>query len=645
MKKTIIATTLISLGLSATFSHAAFAETEDEKVAQVKSRNLDDSILVTANRSQQDKFLTLSANTIITADEIKTMQVGNISELLDTVAGISVVSQGGAGQASSIFMRGTNSNHTLVLVDGVRINSATLGTTNLTAISPSQIQRIEIVKGPRAALWGSDAIGGVIQIFTKRLYSGEGSITLGAGSNGLLQADAAIGLGNEQHNLTVTVSTESSDGFNAYTTDPYPYDINESDDDGFDRASISLVGKSTINEQWSVNLVSRYESGNSEFDASYPDSPCWDDPTKACPAFYANEQDHENYSIKLATSYQSGSLFSEFSLATSQDGGESFGNGIASSAADKITTERDQVSWINEYRFSDKTSLSVGVDHYNEQVSTNTDKDPWTPDFQSWAVDERDVSAIFLQGRHQLNKFLFEAAVRYDDVENLDSETTYNSSIGYQVNQNWLVSLTRGTGFKAPTFNDLYWPGSGNENLKPEEITNNEILVHYKHNFGLIEVSAFDSEITNLIAWAPNEFGAWQPANVNSADIQGIEATLSTDFGNFNNQLALAFVETEDQSTGKELLRRPELTAAYTLGYHWHDLTLSSVISYRDDSIDAGDIELDSYVLVDLGLSYQASSNLLVNAKVNNIFDEEYETSVNYLSDGTNFKVSATYNF
>ncbi|KGJ99029.1 TonB-dependent receptor domain-containing protein [Thalassotalea sp. ND16A] len=608
---------------------------------------IDENILITANRSQQEQFLSLSSADIITSDEIKAMQVSSVTDILNTIAGINVVNQGGSGQSSSVFMRGTNSNHSLVLIDGVRVSSATLGSTNFSAMSPSQISRIEVVKGPRAALWGSDAIGGVIQIFTKQHAAGEGAVSVGIGSNGYVQGDAAIGLGNEQHSLTISVSTESSDGFNAYHSDPLnDYDINEDDDDGYDRFSISAVGKSQVTNTLSLHLASRFESGNSEFDASYPDQPCWNDPATACPVYYANEQDHENYSVKLSSQYQGDNIFSEVAIATSQDQGESFGNDTQKS---RITTERDQVSFINQYSFTGQSSVNLGLEYYNETVSTSSDLDPWTADFQSWAEDERDVSAVFLQGRHQQGQLLLEAAVRYDDIERLGSETTYNASIGYQPSDDWLVSLNRGTGFKAPTFNDLYWPGSGNPDLKPEEITNTEILV--RHQFtdntldGSVEVTVFDSEITNLIAWAPNEFGLWFPANINAADIRGVEATVTANFNSIHNTLAIAFVEAEDGDTGKQLLRRPELTATYAIDYHWQDFSFSGMVTYRDESIDSGDAKLDSYVLLDLGVSYQATANLSVNAKVNNLLDEEYETALNYLADGTNYKASITYSF
>jgi vitamin B12 transporter len=632
MKKNILTTTLITLGLASSWTVSAATDEQEH-------------ILVTANRSQQEQFLSLSANTIIDKTQIEMLQPQNITDLLDQVAGISVVQQGGAGQASSVFMRGTNSNHTLILVDGMRIGSATLGSTNFSAISVAQVERIEIVKGPRAALWGSDAIGGVIQIFTTKMTTGEGIVSVGVGSNGLIKADASIGLGNEEHSLTITVATEDADGFNAYQTDDGPYDINEPDADGYDRVSVSVVGQSQLNNAFSLHLASRLEQGSSEFDASYPDSPCWDDPSKACPTFYANEQEHDNYSARLAGQYQSGQIFAELSVATSQDQGESFGNGIEKSAADRITTERDQVSLLTEYTFSDETSFTAGFDWYNEAVSTNTDKDLWTPGFQAWAVDERDVSAFFMQLRHQMGPLSFEAAVRRDDVEKLDEETTYNASIGYQINRDWLVSINRATGFKAPTFNDLYWPGSGNAELAPENVTSNEILIRNRFESGSVELSIFDSEVENLIAWAPNEFGVWQPANVNQADIQGIELSANVEIGAFSNQFALAYVESEDGVTGEPLLRRPELTANYTLGYHWQDLTATGVISYRDESKDSSADPLPDYWLVDVSLSYQATDNIVVVGKVNNLFDEEYQSALNYVADGTNYQLSASYRF
>jgi vitamin B12 transporter len=612
-------------------------------IAYAKDANADEieNIIITANRTQQEQFLTLSATQVITKEDIVAFQPQNVTDLLEKVAGISVVNQGGAGQASSVSMRGTSSGHTLVLVDGVRIGSATLGSTSFGGISVALIERIEVVKGPRAALWGSDAIGGVIQIFTKKQQLGEGVISAGLGSNGLWKTDASIGLGNEQHSLTLSASAEERDGFSATKIDGDAYDT---DEDGYSRFSLAAIGESKINDEFSLHLASRWEQGGAEYDQSIQ----YYNPDNGS----ANESEYENYYLRVAGQYQSGALFTELSLSTSQDQGETFGNDVKKSDSDEIKTQRDQFSALGQYSFSDATSITAGVDFYTEEVSTDTDKDAWTPGFQKWAVEERDVNAVFIQARHQLDAFLFEGAVRRDDIEDVDVEVTYNASVGYQINDSWLVSLNRSTGFKAPSFNDLYWPGSGNPDVKPESITSNEILIRNQFSSdgidGSVEMSFFESDIENLIAWSPNASGAWQPSNINQADIQGLELTLNATAGDFSHQLAIASIDAKDAQLDVQLARRPEVTANYTLGYHWQEFTLNGVLSYRDESPEKTNADsdiLDDYWLVNVSLSYQATNKLVFIGKVNNLFDEEYETAQNYVADGTNFLLTATYSF
>jgi vitamin B12 transporter len=624
MKKNILTATLITLGLVAPTAVYAFTDA-------------DENLLITANRTQQDKFLALSAAKIISAEDIAVIQPQNITDLLSSVAGVSVSKQGGAGQSSSVFMRGTNSNHTLVLVDGVRVGSATLGTTNFAAMSVAQIERIEIVKGPRAALWGSDAFGGVIQIFTKQLTSGEGNITAGFGSNGLKKASASVGLGNTEHSITITVAGEKADGFNAYQTTASAYDINEPDEDGYDRLTFGAVGKSQVSDEITLTLASNWSEGGSEYDASYPDSPCWDDATKACPSFYANESEHENFHVNLGAQYNTERFIAELTLSKSQDQGDSFRNDAVIIPNALIQTKRDQLSILTQFTPSEDTSFTAGLDSYVEKVSGTT---------QTWSEEERDTNAVFLQVTHTVSDFLLEGAVRRDNIEGIGNETSYNLSAGYKISDAWLVSANKSTGFKAPTFNDLYWPGSGNAALKPEKIDNIELLVRGKGENSQLEISLFDSEVENLIAWAPNAQGAWQPSNVNNAEIKGVELTWALKGEHLSHQVALAYVKAEDANTGKALQRRPEITANYILGYHVDDFTINGIVSYRDESVDSSQIEpLDDYWLFDTSVTYQVSDNVSVIGKVNNVFDEEYDTAANYLSDGRNYQLSATYTF
>jgi len=613
MKKTLLTASI--LAATTFYTQSTFAE----GVTQA-----DEHILVTANRSQQEKFLVLSATQVISEREIEILQPQSVTDLLDKVSGISVVTNGGAGQNSTVSMRGTNSGHTLILVDGVRIGSATLGSTSLSTMSIAQIDRIEVVKGPRAALWGSDAVGGVIQIFTKQLTSGEGVVSAGFGSNNLWKADASIGLGNDKNSLTFTVATEESDGFSA--TDF----VDQEDDDGYDRLTFGVVGKSEINNEISLHLASRWEQGGAEYDPKYGG---------------ANENEHENYHVRLAGQYQKDALFSELSLAKSQDKSSTFGN-----QADKqaIETVRDQLSFVSQYTLTSETSLTAGFDWYNEDVAANYDLVSWVDGEQQWDETERDVSAVFVSARHEENKFLFEGAIRHDDVEGVDSEVTYNASIGYQVSNDLLISVSHATAFKAPSFNDLYWPGSGNADLEPENVTSSEVLLRHKFDKVTFEASYFDSEIENLIAWAPNDAGAWQPSNINRAEISGFEISLTGETGAFYHQLALSFIDAEDAENDVPLARRPEFTGNYTLSYQLEKLNISSIFSYRDQSSDTTSLDsdiLDSYWLLDLSANYQLNNKIRIIGKINNLFDEEYQTAKNYIADGINYSLSASYAF
>ena len=246
-----------------------------------------------------------------------------------------------------------------------------------------------------------------------------------------------------------------------------------------------------------------------------------------------------------------------------------------------------------------------------------------------------------------MNAFLFEGAVRQDDIQGLANEVTYNVSAGYQFNEDWLVSVSQGTGFKAPTFNDLYWPGSGNKNLKPEEVESSEILLRNQFDNGSVEVSVYDAEIENLIAWAPNAEGNWQPSNINNATAKGVDLIVSLQTGDFSHLLAAGYVETEDKSTGKQLVRRPKVTSTYTLSYKAEDLTANLVLDFRGKSTDNkySPVMIFSTLLTNISLSYQLTDKLSVAAKVNNLFDEEYTVAEHYLTDGINYQLAATYTF
>ena len=607
MKHNIYTTTLISLGLATSFS-AASATTDIE------------NIVVTANRTQQDQFLALSATQIIDKDDIAAFQPLNVTDLLDKVAGISVTKNGDGGQTSSVFTRGTNSDHTLILIDGVRISSATTGAADFGSISVTQIERIEVVKGPRASLWGSDAIGGVIQIFTKKLQTGDAVVSVGFGSNGLKQADASVGLGNNDHSITLSIAGQESDGFSA--TDA----TGQEDDDGYDRYSFALNGQSKVNDELSFNLASRWEKGGNEYDSTFS-------------ATSVPESEFENFHVGVNAQLNQDALYTELSVATSANSSDNLSHGVKTS---EFTTKRNQVGLLSSYQIAEQTSVTGGVDWYVEKVSGTTDYD----------VSEREVLAGFVQGRHQIGDVFAEAALRHDDIKKVGSETTYNVAVGYQFTDTLIVSLSRATGFKAPSFNDLYFPESfgfrGNINALPESSTSDELLVRKKFSQGQLEASFYQSDIDDLLINQTGTDGFLMPTNIAKAEIKGVDVSLSIKTGAFNHVAALSYVDAEDETTNTALPRRPELTGNYTLSYQWDQLTVGGTATYRDDSKDrasATSATLDDYWLLDLSADYDITEKLSVTGKINNIFNEKYSTVNRYVSDGTNFVLNMTYEF
>jgi len=301
MKKTIIALSISSL----LYSSISFAE----EANTAKINKADETIVITANRTIQDKFDTLASVNIFTRENIEQIQPLSVSDLLGRVAGISINTQGTSAHKTSAFVRGTNSDHVLILVDGVRVGSATLGSKSIANIPVQLVERVEVIKGPRAALWGSDAIGGVIQIFTRDLSAGEGQAGIKVGSDSLYQGYGAIGFGNAQNNYTLSATAEKSDGFDVIVPDgSSKYTVDQNDKDGYDRQSIALAGTSQFTQAYALELNTQYDQGTTEIDSN----------TK----YSGDETTYENYHFLLRNHLQLEQLYLQLGLSTSEDSTE-----------------------------------------------------------------------------------------------------------------------------------------------------------------------------------------------------------------------------------------------------------------------------------------------------------------------------------
>ena len=582
-----------------------------------------ETITVTANRFATSVDDSLATQVVITRADIERIQPKSVLDMLSTVSGLDISTNGGRGQTSSVYMRGANAGHTLVLLNGVRISSASLGSTNIQNIAPELVERIEIVKGPRAALWGSDAIGGVIQIFTRKLESGEHFVSANFGSEGYQMVNAGVGIKHGDGFTSISLNHEESDGFDVK-------DDTETDDDGYSYNSLAINGQQQVNDALALSWLAQIDQGDTEYDSS----------------FGANESEVNNHVWQVSAAYQwqlsDIKNNTQFSFGQNRTSNISHGNGTSRNEGSQFDTRRNQYSIINNSEITTDFQVNLGAELYQEELKGSS----------VYSESERDITGVFAHGIYKLDALTFELATRYDDVEGIDSETTFNSSIGYQVTDSTKISFSAGTGFKAPTFNDLYYPLQwryiGNTSLVSETSQSNEFNV--KSNFDNVSIAfnLYQTDIENLIDWSGSDKdGNVTPINVDDVETQGAELGLNYQGFGGEHQFNISYIETEDASTGNQLGRRSKNHISYQFDTEIENVDVYAELQYKGKRFDylwGGEVvTLDSYSLVNLGASYPLTSKFKVQVKVNNAFDENYQTSDGYFTQERVAYIGFTY--
>jgi vitamin B12 transporter len=596
---------VISASLVASMSLSVQAN-DDVSTAELET------ITVTANRGAANIDDSLATQVVITRADIERIQPKSVLDLLATVSGLDISTNGGRGQTSSVYMRGANASHTLVLLNGVRISSASLGSTNVQSIAPELVERIEIVKGPRAALWGSDAIGGVIQIFTRKLESGEHFASVNFGSEGYQMLNAGVGIKHGDGFTSISVNHEESDGFDVK-------DDTETDDDGYSFDSVAINGQQQISDVFAVNWLAQLDQGDTEYDSAYG----------------ANESEVNNHVWQISAAYQwqlaDIKNNTQFSIGQSRTSNIGYGNGTSKSEGSQYDTRRNQYSLINNSEVTANFQTTFGAEFYQEQLKGSS----------VYSESERDVTGIFAHGIYQFEKFTYELATRYDDVEGIDSETTFNASAGYQASESTQVSFSAGTGFKAPTFNDLYYPLNwgyvGNKDLVSETSESYEFSVKSHFDNLSIAFNLYQTDIENLIDWSgKDKDGNTTPVNVDDVDIQGAELGFTYQAFGGRHQLNFSYIEAENASTGDQLGRRAKEHVSYQFDAQIGKADIYAELQYKGKRYDylygGAVVKLDSYSLVNLGVSYPVTNNFKVQVKVNNALDENYQNSNGYFT-------------
>jgi vitamin B12 transporter len=543
-----------------------------------------DPVQVTATRAEQSVDDALAAVSVISRDEIERSQAPDLLELLRLEAGIDIARSGGPGGQTSVFMRGTNSNHVLVLVDGVRVAAAGTGGFTWEILDPSIIERIEIVRGPRAARWGSDAIGGVIQIFT-RLPDG-GAARAGYGRYDDRQVSASYGNGF----LGLSVAGRRVEGFSAQNPSGFSYDP---DDDGFENLSVSARGDHRLGSgqaAWSARLA----SGDVEFDQG--------------------ESDFMNYALR--GSYRQatdGPWTWEGSAAMYRDNLET-DNGFSISDA---TTRRIQAGFQAGRNIGNGTSWLVGADAW--QVTGDT----------SGSFDEdRDNVGIWtgLDGRSEAVSW--EASLRADHDGQFGSAVTGNVAGGWRVADSLRLRASVGRAFRAPSFSQLYSPGfggqyAGNPDLDPETSVSTEIGLDWfgpgGHGLGL---SAYQNDVDDLIAFTGPEF---QAINVEKARIRGAELSYRFKTPQWRAESNLTWQDAVNRTQDSDLLRRADFKANLSIDRTFDNGGwLGAEVVHVGERPDFG-VDLPAYTLLNLRAGWPLGAGLTLEGRLENLTDEDYE--------------------
>lgn len=587
---TILARAPLALGLIG-LSSLSFASTVD------LGRDV-----VTATRTSHAS--NIAATTVFERTDIERLQVNTAEELLRRATGVNLINNGGPGKSTSLQIRGSSDKHVLVMIDGVRVGSATSGVAALQNLPVEQIERIEIVRGPRSSLYGSEALGGVVQIFTRK--GGDGltpyfSTTVGSRQHRAGTAGVSGGDDNAWFNLGI--SSLDTEGYDARPS-------REKDHDGYRELSASLSGgyRFANGLLLDANLLqveshNDYDSGNKAnadsvlraygARARFAPSSFWDVTLQVG----RSEDKNENYK------------------------GSSFDT--------RYDTRRDSASWQNDLALSANQLLTVGYDWQQDSISSSVD----------YPEDSRYNHGLFAQYLLQAGRHEWQLGLRHDDNEAYGEHTTGSVGYGYALTDSISLTTSYGTAFRAPTFNELYYPGYGNPAIEAETSRNLEVGLRGQHRWGSWSANAFRNDIDDMIA-SVRVGGVSMAENVDKARITGLELEVLTQQLGWSWQANLTLQDPENRSSSADddlLLRRvPEQIFNLDVDRRFGRIGLGASVHAEgrrwDNATNTSD--LHGYNTVELRAEYWLSDAWRVQARVSNLFDNEYETAATYTQPG-----------
>jgi vitamin B12 transporter len=603
----------VALAFSLIPAAQAFADQPDRESALKL-----DNVLISANRQVEQRDASSAANTVFTRADIERLQPSSVTDLLSRVPGVQVAPSGGRGSLPGIFIRGTKAAQSLVLVDGQRIANATSADSNLQYLDVEQIERVEVLRGSRSVIYGADAIGGVIQIFTRRgAEQGlQARLHTGFGNRGTQQQSLGLSGGDQQTHFNLSTSLDQTAGIDRTG----PSFASDGDHDAYRNKSLSLNLSHWLSDDVEVGFNALDNRGKTEFDNPFGlfDPVTFDT---------VGQQQYSKFDLSSLGTYVDAHINQTWKTRLELGHSENREKTLDKLSDDHyvFNTYRDSVNWQNDLTLDERNSLMLGGDWYEDRVNSST----------AFDEDSRWNRAAFIQHRFKGEHFSTELGLRHDQNEQFGSQNTWSGTLTVPLNDANDVLLSYSEGFRAPTFNDLYYPDFSNPNLKPEHSKTYELQWRSRlSDTARLEASLYRTDLQDAIALDSD----FRPENIGSARINGVEGSLEQQLFGWTGKLGASVIDPRDRDTGHMLNRRARRTLNLDLDRQFDRLGVGASWQAVSDSYndEANTQHIGGYSLFGLRSSWKASDEVKLEFKLDNALDKRYSRTL-YSFDGSNY--------
>ncbi len=571
-------------------------------------------VLVTGSRMEQAITEVLANTTILTSEDLRNSQIVDLPALLRSAAGIEVVQNGGTGSVSSVFMRGSNSNHTLILLDGMRINSSTVGTTALERLTLEQIERVEIVRGNVSALYGSEAIGGVIQLFTRQGRGApavSGSLTTGA--NGMLAGNVDFGGTVGRTRFHVGLGALHTSGFGAIdpNTSATTRTAVNPDTDGFRNTTVNASLAHTVQEGHELGARAFVTRGLINFDNAFGAVTDVHQTANFTSSFSAYSNNRVTDAWRSSLTYSKSVDSSDQTRNYRWDG--------------HIRTDQRQFTWQNEFRIASSHKLLFGLESLSQRAESASTTSRFYP--------ARQVGSVLAGYTGSVERTELQVNLRSDRYSDFGRAQSYFAAAGYNLTDAWKIVVQQSTAFRAPTFNDLYFPNFGTLSLQPERARSRELSLQWAAGAHLLRLGYFHTDYSDLIVGAGTPSRA---ANINKARVKGIETNYTGQMMGFDLRANLTWQDPvampPSATLGPQLQRRARAYGNFGVGRSvgaWRfgaDLYASGKrVDTEITAFPSQKVTLGSYNLLSLTARYNISKETFIAARLENATDAGYQ--------------------